>query len=59
MELSRPAPFTNEPTEDTMSRTTTDPTRRERLALARTALAGITAGATRIFLGWLIDQLHR
>jgi len=41
-----------------MSRTTTDPARRERLALARATLAGITAGATRIFLGWLIDQLH-
>lgn len=41
-----------------MSRTTTDPARPERLALVRAALAGITAGAIRVILSWLIDQLR-
>ena len=33
-------------------------TRRERLALARAALGGFIAGATRALVAWLFDEIH-
>jgi hypothetical protein len=33
-------------------------TRRERLALARAALAGFVSGVVRAVAGWFLDQLH-